>query len=468
MSGSEGSRTLVRGSREIIMKLTVALWATLCCVGTALAQPGGVTIRVAPPPPNMYRVGDLWRGDIVNSSTTTYRVVLRGIVDELLPGNERVIVARSRQFDLPPGVLRFTGRDLEPFTTESYAPSYYDMVFRSGTVPSGEYRGCTEVVDVTSGAVLAEFCNDVVIENTSQPFLLAPAHDVELGEPYPVFSWLGASPATTQRITYRIRIAEQFVGQTPQDALQRNPSFLDVSSLDRTVFMYPISARRFTLGQRYAWCVTAYEQRGSALRMGGISEVWSFVAGAQVPDSTSTSRPTALPVYQQCAGENWDFEIGSTSCWTAEGDLVEVLPVRGSHPELGRVQHHREWWYTTYGDVGDGLTGSMRSDVFIIQEDEIRLRVGGSGSPDACVELVVEGTDSDTLRGDRRRLPGLAGSYIVVATTVTSTVRPQEVLQSHTWDVASLRGRRAAILVRDWSRSAHVNVDRIERTRSSK
>lgn len=450
------------------MRILATLCLALVCCGVVRAQPGAVTIRVAPPPPNMYRTGDLWRGDIVNTSSTTYRVFLRGIVDEIQPGTARVLVARSRQFDLPPGVLRFTGRDLEPFTTESYAPAYYDMVFRSGTVPSGEFRGCTEVVDAVSGEVLAEYCNDVRIEVTSQPFLLAPAHDAEVSERYPVFSWLGAAPPTSQRITYRLRIAEQFAGQTPQDAVLRNPAFLDIAGLDRTVFMYPISARQFAPDQRYAWYVTAFEQRGNTLRDVGSSEVWSFQMARTASDVADQSSKSVSRIGEQCASDNWDFETGTLSCWTAEGDVAEVTPIRGSHPTLGNVQHHRQWWYTTYGDVGDALTGSMRSDIFVIAEDEIRVRAGGSRSPDACVELVVEAAQADTVRGDRRRLPGLTGSFVVVASTVSDTTNVRESLETYVWDVQRFKNRRAAILIRDWSRIAHINVDFIERMRSSK
>jgi hypothetical protein len=50
-----------------------------------VGQPTDVTLRIAPPPPNMFRMADLWSGDTLNGSSGTYRVYLRAYVDELAP-----------------------------------------------------------------------------------------------------------------------------------------------------------------------------------------------------------------------------------------------------------------------------------------------------------------------------------------------------------------------------------------------
>jgi hypothetical protein len=426
-----------------------------------VGQPTDVTLRIAPPPPNMYRMADLWRGDILNASSATYRVYLRAYVDELAPQQQRVVVTRSRTFDLPPGRLQITGMSLEPFTVESYKPEYYDVLIQSGSVPSGDYRGCTEIIDVSTGNVLTTFCNDVVIENASQPFLVAPSLDADVTERYPVFSWMASTPRQSMtKFLYRLQVFEQFATQTPQDAAQRNPAFLDIQGLAQTVYMYPISARNLAVGQRYAWCVTAYLRQGSTLREVGTSEVWSFTQRPPLGMDTAMGLMYQPSISADCPGANWDFETGTLSCWVADGELTEVVPVRLTHAELGAVQQHRDHWLTTYGMQGDGLTGEVRSQVFTISTDRIRVLAGGSRSPDACVELVVEVIDNDSLTGSRRRLSGLTGTFVVVA----SSYRPDDnvvgdVLQPILWDVSAYQKRRAVLLVRDWSRSAHVNVD---------
>lgn len=437
-------------------------WGMLVAICVGVAQPTGVILRVAPPPPNQYRVSDLWKCDITNATPTTFTVVLRGTVDEAAPSTTRIVDTRSRQFDLQPGRTLVSGSLLEPFTVTSYNRSYFDVVVQAGTMPSGEFRGCTELIEVATGRVLAEFCNDVTIDNTSQPFLVSPTDNADISERYPVFSWMSATPPRPGRtFLYRLQIFEQFGTQTPQDAAQRNPAFLDLPGLRKTVCLFPISARPLANGQRYAWRVVAYEPRGSELREVGSSEVWSFVARTSLADNpTMNDWRTGIGMGEGCATENWDFETGTVSCWIPDGEITDVAPISGDHPEYGAVGQHRRYWYSTAGTSGDGLTGELRSPIFTIVSNRIRLLEGGSVSADACVELVVEAMQDDTSTAPRRRLAGLSGTFYVVATTARQDdTAQQEYLRPHRWDVSSLRNRRAVLLIRDWSRTAHVNVD---------
>ena len=447
-------------TRSGVVALTVAL-----CTCSIMAQSWGVSITIAPPPPNLYRTADLWRGQIINASSTTYRVYLRAVVEEVEPGTGTVVIARSAAFELPPGPFRIDASKLEPFVVDEYKREYFDVIMQSGYMPSGSYRGCTEVVQAATGDVLATYCTDVDVSRASQPFLLAPYDQQTVTETYPVFSWMGSTPAPrSSTIEYALRIVEMFGTQTPQDAVQRNPAFLEVSDLNRTVYMYPVSARRFETGDTYAWYVTAYERRDGVRTEIGTSEVWSFTI---VPGDVATLQRDRLRsnLDVPCSIENWDFETGSMSCWQADGELLDITPIRGDHPQFGAVNHHREHWFTTYGiDGGDALTGEVRSEPFTIQHNTISMLVGGSVSPDATVELVVEWGSDDTLRGPRRRLHGLTGTFVVAASSGAHVQQYiGERMQPLEWNVETLLGRRAVILVRDWSRTAHVNVDAIRR-----
>lgn len=428
----------------------------------AYSQIPGVTILVNAPPPNNYRMADLWRGHIVNATPNTYRVYLRATVEELAPGSGLVVDARSTHFDLQPGVQHLVGAQLEPFTVDTYNREYYNVIQQSGSMPSGTYRGCTEVIDVTTSAVLATYCTDVSIERVSQPFLVSPSDQQVVGDQYPVFTWMGASPPTIgASFTYRLRLFEIFGDQTPQDASVRNPAFLDVPGLVRTVYMYPISARAFERGQRYAWYVTAYERRGTSLIEVGASEIWEFTT-AQRSETNSVYPATGYP-RNECTVDNWDFETSTLACWIPEGELIDLAPVKGNHPLLGPVGHRRQYWYTTFGTVaGDALVGEVRSAPFTIHTNYVSMLVGGSTNPECVAELVVEWSEGDTLNGPRRRLPGLVGKFVVVANSVGDTTEQHgETLQEVRWDLRSYKERRAVILIRDWSRSAHLNVDAV-------
>ncbi|MBM4178161.1 MAG: hypothetical protein FJ211_02355 [Ignavibacteria bacterium] len=437
--------------------------AIILCVFATCAQPGAVTIRITQPPPNQFRMSDVWKGQIVNATPNTIRVYLHASVEEISRTTGIVVDARSKQIDLLPGITSISGAQVEPFTVDKYNKDYYNVILQSGSMPSGDYRGCTEVIEVTTGGVLATTCNDVVIQRTSQPFLVAPVNETFVRDQYPTFSWMSATPPLNRdEIVYRLRIAEIYGTQTPQDAAKRNPAFLDVSELRRTLLMYPVSARRLAVGQRYAWYVGAYERIGSSFQYLGESEVWQFTyTDAPLRMDSSLSAHSAIRLFS-CPGENWDFETGTYSCWVAEGDAFEQSPIRDDHPVFGLVQQHRRYWVSSYGtDLGDGARGELRSQEFVITSDKIQLHVGGSNQADACVELLVSKNDNDTLQGPRRRIAGMTGNFVVVATSHVDGRGARERLDPIVWDVRQLKQRQAVILVRDWSSSAHVNLDAV-------
>lgn len=448
---------------EIVRRAVGAALLFMLVMMVANGQPGAVSIRINQPPPNQYRMSDVWKGEIINSTSKTIRVYLHAVVEELSRTTGMVVDARSKQFDVPPGRTYISGTQVEPFTVDAYNKEYYNVILQSGSMPSGDYRGCTEVVEVSTSAILATTCNDVVIERTSQPFLVAPTHESFVREQYPVFSWMSSSPPLDRaEIVYRLRIAEIFAAQTPQDAAKRNPAFLDISELRRTLFMYPVSARRFTVGQRYAWYVSAYERVGTTFQYLGESEVWQFTYSDR-PTALDSSQglPPAIRLYS-CPGENWDFETGTYACWVAEGDAFGEPPIRDDHPVFGSVQQHRRYWVSSYGlDLGDGARGELRSQEFVITNDRIQIHVGGSQHPDACVELLVAKSDSDTLQGPRRRLAGMTGNFVVVATSHVDGKGARERLEAIEWNVSAFKQRQAVILIRDWSSTAHVNVDAV-------
>jgi hypothetical protein len=136
--------------------------------------------------------------------------------------------------------------------------------------------------------------------------------------------------------------------------------------------------------------------------------------------------------------------------------------VRDDHPVFGAVQQHRRYWVSSYGSsFGDAARGELRSQEFVITNDKIQLLVSTSTSPDAAVELLVEKSDGDTLSGPRRKLAGVTGNFVVVATSYREGAGANERLQLLTWDVSAYKKRQAVILVRDWSSAAHINLDAV-------
>lgn len=100
-----------------------------------------------------------------------------------------------------------------------------------------------------------------------------------------------------------------------------------------------------------------------------------------------------------------DFE-GDYSKWTTEGTAFGEEPVTGAFPNQNPVTEFVGSGLVNSFIDGDGPTGALTSDSFIIDHSFINLKVGGGAHVDTGVELIVNnkvvrsasGTNSETLR----------------------------------------------------------------------
>lgn len=447
------------------VSLTIVLLVS--ALGIWAQSPEMVSVRLSQPPPNQLRVADLWKVQLTNTSGRPVKVYLHGTAEESSIPDGIIADATTKVFEIPVGTTVVTGAQVQPIKVDQYNPKYRDALLRTGTVPTGDYQICCEVISAESDQILGKDCKFTTVNRLSQPILIAPPDESEVPGGYPVFTWMSSvPPGPSQRILYQLRIHEIFATQTPQDATQRNPAFLDIRDLTRTIYQYPVSARRFTVGQKYAWLISAYEQSGSSIINLGVSEVWTFVYRPLVNDTLPPDRrggaavvPTLTDI---CPGENWDFEIGSLACWTVEGEAFQFAPVDGEHPVLGSLGHNARFWVTSYGAFGaDEAMGRMQSQEFRIQTSMVGFVVGGSTIPDAAVELYVEKLAKDTFKLPVRKLPGLPGEFYQAYTTGDPKARAgaSERLVPIEWNVVRYLNRAAYIVVKDSAKLAHINVD---------
>lgn len=474
--------------RGWIMRTWFSMLVAGCLAAvTVLAQgPEVVDIRLTQPPPNQLRIADLWKVELNNRSGRAVRVILHGTAEETSIPDGLIVEATTRILTLAPGRTMVTGSDVQPIKTENENARYRDALLQTGSVPTGDYTICCEVISAESELVLGRDCKFVTVNRMSQPILISPPDESAVSDRLPVFTWMGSTPpGPGQRILYRINIAEIFGAQTPFDAIQRNPSFLMMENLTATVFQYPVSARQFEKGRRYAWMITAYERTPKAQYPLGVSEVWSFTYG---PDDVADGggRDTTggeggkgdrrddaggaggdTKITDVCPGENWDFEIGSLACWTPEGDAWTDQPSRGQHPVMGDVGQQRDWWLTSSTTaLGEAAKGTLLSEEFQIKNSAIGFLVGGSGSPDAVVELLVERSSRDTFRLTSRKLPGSDREFWVARSTFNAvndkrakSTSMSDRLAPIEWDVRPFLNRVAHIVVADRSPVGHVNAD---------
>jgi alpha-tubulin suppressor-like RCC1 family protein len=431
-----------------------------------------VDVRVTQPPPDQLSIADLWSVELNNRSGRTLEVRLVGTIEETSVPDGLIVEATSRVLKLAPGRVVLTNNDVQPITTANENRKYIDAVLQTGSVPSGDYTLCCEVISAETELTIGRDCKFTTVNRMTQPMLIMPADEGTVLDKMPVFSWLaGTPPRRNQRVLYKLTIAEMFGAQTPFDAIERNPAFLGLENLTATVQQYPVSARRFEVGRKYAWMVTAYERTASAQIVLGKSEVWSFTYTQEKLDVAADITETTTKgagLTDVCPGENWDFELGSLACWTAEGDIWLDQPTPGKHPVIGDVSPERTWWVTTRSaTLGEKALGTLVSEEVQLKSSGIGLLFGGSGSPDAVVELYVERLARDTFRLTSKKLPGSDRDYWVAHTSFVAPERGRKAttasdrLSLVEWDVRPFLNRAARIVIADRSSVGHVNVDNV-------
>ncbi len=447
------------------LRLLCSLLLSAVIVVTAAAQPIIITVRLTQPPPNQLKVADLWKIDLNNQSRQTVRVYLHGTAEELSVPDGIIADANSAEFDCPPGTMRITAAQVSPIDVNESNDRYRDALLSTGNVPTGEYQICVEVVDAETQQVLGRDCKFVTVNRMSVPILIAPPDESEVPDRYPVFTWMASvPPGPGQVIKYRLKIMEIFGKQTPADAVTRNPAWFQVDNLTRTILQYPVSSRSFVKGQRYAWMVEAYEERGAVIVPLGESEVWSFTwnplgSDAEVsPPKDVTAKPPIPP--GECPGDNWDFEIGNLACWEVDGESYLDDPVLDAHPVFGNVGQQGKWWVTSYGPLNaDEAMGTMLSQDFKIQNSTIAFLFGGVPDEQCRVELLLEKLDTDTFSFPKRSLPGTSVAWHIAFSTGMRDAAASDRFVPIEWDVLKYLNRNARLLIIDSSKVGHVNAD---------
>lgn len=264
-------RTVSRSSA--IQYLLGACAALIFCLAAhALqAQSNLVIVQLKQPPPNQLKVADLWEVRLNNTSGRTLRIYLHGTAEEATDG--QIVDAQSAVIDLPPGLSQFNGNTLAPIKVNRSNSKYKEGLLRTGTVPTGTYRVCVEAILVATSEVVGTDCITQVIQQLTPPMLTSPNDGATVEERAPTFTWLPPSPLRPgQAMRYQMKVVEVIGRQTPYDAVVSNPAWYSRTDLGSPIHTYPISARPFLPGKKYAWNIKAFD----ASLLLGESEIWWF------------------------------------------------------------------------------------------------------------------------------------------------------------------------------------------------
>ncbi len=301
------------------------------------SQTGKVVVRLKKPPPNVFFTEDMFKITIINPTQQTYRVYLHGRSTESVIG--LVIDASCNTFDLPPGVKTVQTGDVGKVTINEKNEKYKDVITRMGQLPTGNYDICVDVVNSATGDVLGTDCVTQEVLLVSQVMLVSPEdgkiNGIENNKSYKdtigtkekslkklqeppqfssgmLFSWLPPVPVPKgYSVSYKLKIAEVIAMQTPYDAMQSNPLFYSQSNIQSTIYSYPVSARNFNIGKKYAWQVEAY-MNGELLSS---SEIYYFQNGNEQQKDLQTLHSKAVRLKwirkQWVSGEITDLTMAS-------------------------------------------------------------------------------------------------------------------------------------------------------------
>ncbi|OGU75825.1 MAG: hypothetical protein A2V93_02510 [Ignavibacteria bacterium RBG_16_34_14] len=235
-----------------------------------------IQVIIRYPPFNQLRTEDLWKLTLINTTSNTYSVFLKGTLTETDAG--LIATGTSKIFELPPGTKIFNaGNYNELDVSIDYPgsdPKYNESVIRTGGFPSGDYEICVYVIESSSGSELGFQCIRQSIMLASPPSLISPDNGSVLNVKHPDFIWLPV--IGIERVNYLFKIVEKLGIQSPQEAIENNSAYF-VTTVTHTMITYPITAPELIDGKEYVWRVQSVDENGNPIGSNnGYSEVWTF------------------------------------------------------------------------------------------------------------------------------------------------------------------------------------------------
>lgn len=223
-------------------------------------------------------IEDLWSITVSTSpgGTLTQCIITIDLYEQ--QSGKHVLTSRSAAFSLPGGpstFSKFSMAQLKPISNTIYSNPDYNSLYQNGLLPAGNYYAAYSLSginiqgqQVTSSVTEMPFSIEILFP----PTLLTPFNDDTLQTHNPTFAWAPAFSGA-QRVTYDIIIAEQYDGQSPEQAVNANPAYYKQENIQTTTMPYPFAAQQLKVNQWYAWRVIAKLGSTPASR----SETWRFI-----------------------------------------------------------------------------------------------------------------------------------------------------------------------------------------------
>jgi hypothetical protein len=163
---------------------------------------------------------------------------------------------------------------------------------RTRSLPAGNYSYCIEVYQTSNEILVGTECLTISLELLTPPISILPDNNSEFEEVYPYFSWIPPLP-TPVNVLYRYTLVKVFEGQTPLDAILRNPP-IHQTQTGTNFYQYPINAVQLQKGETYAWQIKALvnndpSEKNTAVNYKTESEVFEFTIKPEPPKLASAN-----------------------------------------------------------------------------------------------------------------------------------------------------------------------------------
>ncbi|MEM1359309.1 MAG: hypothetical protein AAGF89_13965 [Bacteroidota bacterium] len=230
---------------------------------------------------------DMTMVSVNNPGPTTVRGTLRATLQDLR--GELVAELRSREVVLQAGG-QLAYASIPWSNRPTYGSSRFARTFSQlGLLAHGEFVLCFKFFDGT-GRVLGERCAEKRSSLEMNFSLVYPEDRAEVSETRPILGWedVARFGIRAADLSYHLVLVELQKGQSPAEALERNPALLTQRGLHITSLLYPLNAKQLEVGRTYAWMVRAYVGGDQLVS----SQQWIFSIGQPVAKAASATVST--------------------------------------------------------------------------------------------------------------------------------------------------------------------------------
>ena len=257
----------MRTSRKRLLLLLLSFSVVWACSAQVIIEP-------QLPAQGLIQQQQLWNILVVNNGDAITNAGIQLSFQEEGSGR-KIFSAMAGPFSLPKGPTQLSVKDMGAVQYNYLSAAYGSLSAAAGLLPAGRFIACYNLLQnpAKNGQVLSQNCLPLAVEPLGPPQLAYPADKSGLSASYPVFNWIAPAPAGMfNNLNYKLVVAEIKSGQSPADAIRRNPILFIQTGIKEIVIPYPSSYTPLQEGKWYAWQIIAQNDNTYS----AATEVWSF------------------------------------------------------------------------------------------------------------------------------------------------------------------------------------------------